>query len=166
MRAHPSRTILVTGHSKGGALAPLVAWRLAQDFPDHQITVRTFAPARIGDDAFASAYNARIQDHVRYEFDDDVVPHLPADPDLTRAIGVPTVLGFLLAAADLGYGAVGRLAYIQEDGSMVDESDALERSRLGRLLERLAAPDGLAYVAACHGLDDPSAGYVRAAYPA
>lgn len=166
VRAHPSRSIWVTGHSKGGALCPLVAWRLAQDFPDHLITVRAFAPARIGDDAFAGAYNARIRDHIRFEFDDDAVPHLPADPDLAQALDAPKILGHLLRAADLGYGAVGRLAYIRADGSITGETDALEQLRLERLLARLASPGGLDYVAACHGLDEPTAGYVRAAYPA
>jgi hypothetical protein len=166
VQAHPSPRIFVTGHSKGGAISPLIAWRLARYCPNHQITVRAFAPARVGDDAFARTYNARIPDHIRFEFDADVVPHLPADPDLAAALGAPAILGRLLEAADLGYGAVGALAYIQADGAITGESDGLEQLRLARLLQRLAAPDGLAYVAACHSLDDPGAGYVRAAYPA
>jgi hypothetical protein len=167
VQPNPARTIFVTGHSKGGALCPLIAWMAAQDFPLARIVVRAFAPARVADDAFASVYNARIADHVRYEFGDDVVPHLPADPDLAASLGVPAVLAKnLLSASDLAYGAVGRLAYIQADGSIIGESAELEQLRMENLLARLAAPGALDYISACHSVDDPGAGYVRASYPA
>jgi hypothetical protein len=165
MVPNSAKTIYVTGHSKGGALTALVAWRAAQDFPLAKIIVRAFAPARVGDGAFAAAYGVRIADHVRYEFSDDVVPHLPADPDLAAAMGAPEALAHLLTEADLGYGSVGRLGYIQADGSIIGESDGLERLRAAQLLARLAAPNGLDYVAQCHSVDDATAGYVRAAYP-
>jgi hypothetical protein len=163
--AHSSKTIFVTGHSKGGAICPLVAWRLKTDFPDHQIVVRAFAPARIGDQAFANSYNAKITDHVRYEYDDDIVPHLPLETALAKALGAPTVAAALLSQFDPGYADVGVLGYIKSDGSIVGASPELARDRVMQLLTRLSGADGLAYVARCHGIDLPTDGYVRARYP-
>jgi hypothetical protein len=162
--AHAAKTIFVTGHSKGGAVCPLVAWRLHLDYPDHAIVVRAFAPARVGDDAFAKTYNAAIPDHMRYEFDDDVVPHLPLETDLASALGAPTVAAALLSSIVPSYGEVGTLGYIRTDGTIAPQSPALAAERLQRLAVKLASPGGLAYVAACHGMDKGTDGYVRAHY--
>jgi hypothetical protein len=162
--AHPEKVIYVTGHSKGGAICPLVAWRLSLDFPDHQIVVRAFAPARIGNDDFAAAYNAKIPDHIRFEYDDDMVPHMPLEGDLITALGVPSLVGWLLSKAELDYGSVGTLAYIRQDGSICGDTEALEADRVARLIAKLETEDGLTYVASCHGIDASTDGYVKAAY--
>lgn len=166
VEAHPQKTIFVTGHSKGGAIAPLAAWRLSLDFPDHAIAVRTFAAARIGDGAFAERYNARLTDHIRYEFDDDIVPHLPLETALAAALGAPKVVAILLTSIDPGYGAVGKLAYVVGDGVIVADSPGPAADRVTRLVGKLGRQGGPEYVIACHGIDALSDGYVRAAYPA
>jgi len=165
VKAHPEKAIFVTGHSKGGAISPLMAWRLRLDYPDHQIVVRTFAPARIGDIDFASAYAAAITDHIRFEYDDDIVPHMPLEPQLVDALGAPSLVGWLLSKADLGYGAVGTLAYIRADGTICGDSPQLEQDRVDRLAAKLAAGQ-VDYVISCHGMSAPTDGYVRGAYAA
>lgn len=158
-----ARPIFVTGHSKGGAITALVAWRLKLDYPDATIVVRSFAGARIGDDAFAAAYNAALPDHVRYEYDQDVVPHLPLSPDVAHELGLPWLLSTLLEVGDLGYGQVGRLQYIQASGVIVGDSAGLEDARIAALIARAKTGD-FAYIAGCHAVDPPNAGYFKADY--
>jgi hypothetical protein len=77
------RQLFVTGHSKGGAMAFLAAWRLARELPgDLVIRVITFAAARPGGGDFARAFEAdhRIRS-TRYEVRLDLVPGLPPGPD-------------------------------------------------------------------------------------
>lgn len=54
------RHLFLTGHSKGGALANLAAWRVSAVAPwrDIPISVATIAAARAGNGAFARAYAA------------------------------------------------------------------------------------------------------------
>src|SRR5579884_944081 len=68
--------LFVTGHSKGGAMAALAAWRLQVGL-GIPTRVVTFAAPRAGGPAFRDAYNAQIN-HTRYEYADDIVPNLPA----------------------------------------------------------------------------------------
>ena len=66
----------VTGHSKGAAVAQLAAYRLAR----RGITpsaVHTFAGPRPGDAAFAAAFDATLPGALRFEYRDDLVPHVP-----------------------------------------------------------------------------------------
>lgn len=69
--------VVVTGHSRGGALAVLTAYRLdvAGIAPEH---VFTFGAPRVGDAAFASAYRPPL---FGLEATHDPVPSLPPFPD-------------------------------------------------------------------------------------
>lgn len=162
--ANPGARLFVTGHSKGGAICPLVAWRLRKDFPGRQIVVRAFAPARTADGTFAAAYNAAIPDHIRYEFDDDIVPHLPLRTALVEALGAPKIVAVLLTKFDPGYGEIGRLKYICDDLTIVDPSPTLDRDRVDGLLAKLPTSGGLRHIVSCHSIDAGS-GYARAPYP-
>jgi len=69
-------SLLLTGHSKGGALVYLAAYRLVQQgIP--VTTAYSFAAPRTGDAAFASAFNQRVPNVWRFEYQDDLVPHVP-----------------------------------------------------------------------------------------
>lgn len=74
--------LFVTGHSKGGALANLTAFRAAwlPEWRDMGISVATIAAARAGNAAFALAYEASRIACLRYEIPSDLVPHLPPGP--------------------------------------------------------------------------------------
>ena len=72
----PGQPILITGHSKGGAMAALAAWSVQQT-AGTPVRVVTFAAAKPGDAGFRAAYEAAGIDHTRYEYNVDIVPHLP-----------------------------------------------------------------------------------------
>lgn len=128
--AGPGAQLLITGHSKGGALAPLAALRF---WTKNQTPSRvfTFAAPRVGDRAFADVYNnARIV-HTRYEFQDDLVPHLP--PRLGGLVDqlkqIPWI-GPLFADVGLAdYESVGELRFINWSNEIEPDSLQLERQR-------------------------------------
>jgi triacylglycerol lipase len=72
------RPVWVTGHSLGGALALMAAWRLQRSFISIQEIV-TFGAPMIGNDTAAKAFEQEFSGKI-YRFVDleDVVPHLPS----------------------------------------------------------------------------------------
>jgi hypothetical protein len=76
-RKKSDRPVWITGHSLGGALALLAAWRFKRKFvPVHQ--VYTFGAPMIGNDEAAQAFNRELSDRVfRYVNSPDPVPMLP-----------------------------------------------------------------------------------------
>ncbi len=72
-----AKPLYVTGHSKGGALAFLASYRLSKTVKK-PTAVYTYASPRVGDGAFAAAYDIEIPQTFRVEYRDDLVPHLPA----------------------------------------------------------------------------------------
>jgi hypothetical protein len=72
------RPLWVTGHSLGGALALLAAWRLQRNFLAVQEIV-TFGAPMIGNQAAAKAFEQELGGKIfRYIDLEDVVPHLPS----------------------------------------------------------------------------------------
>jgi alpha-beta hydrolase superfamily lysophospholipase len=71
------RPLWVTGHSLGGALALLAAWRLQQNFiPVFQVT--TFGAPMVGNQIAAEAFQKEFPGKIaRYVDGLDLVPHLP-----------------------------------------------------------------------------------------
>src|SRR5262249_43236938 len=76
-RKQSDRPIWITGHSLGGALAKLAAWRFKRKFvPVHQIY--TFGAPMIGNDLAAAAFDREFPDRIfRYVNFPDPVPKLP-----------------------------------------------------------------------------------------
>jgi hypothetical protein len=134
--AGPAAGLLVTGHSKGGAVAALAAMRFKAEVG---LTPRvvTFAAPKAGNTAFASAYNAAVLDHTRYEYAEDIVPHLPPS---AAFLGVLSNLSFLSRRlpdlTQFDYARVGGLRYIRRSGEVVAGPDETFLSgRRQRLLE-------------------------------
>ena len=78
LRANHDKTkpLYITGHSKGGGLAFLAAYRLCND--GFNPVVYTFAAPRVGDAAFAAVFDDKLKSSTcRFEYQDDIVPHLP-----------------------------------------------------------------------------------------
>ena len=73
---HGGTPLYVTGHSKGAAVAQLAAYRLARKGVQ-PAAVYTFAGPRPGNAAFAAAFDATFPAALRFEYRDDVVPHVP-----------------------------------------------------------------------------------------
>ncbi|WP_431469586.1 lipase family protein [Sphingosinithalassobacter sp. LHW66-3] len=148
------RHLFVTGHSKGGALANLAAYRAARlaGWRDMPISVATIASARAGNAAFAKAYAAERIACLRYELPGDPIPHLPigpASPRWARQLARQVWPGL----ADSDYHSVGeRVA--PADGSGVNPRDwrtALAGINLARF-----TPSAIASHAIC-----PDSGYDR-----
>jgi hypothetical protein len=70
------KPLYVTGHSKGGALAQLAACRLARR-GYRPAAVYTFAGPRPGDAGFATAFDSNFPNALRFEYRDDLAPHVP-----------------------------------------------------------------------------------------
>ena len=114
--------LLITGHSKGGGIAPLAAMRFhAQDGITAKVI--TYAAPKPGDKAFADAYNA-IFDHTRYEYADDVVPHFPPSATFLELLSKVPFFGRRLAGLTrFDYERVGTLLYIKRSLEIVPDPD-------------------------------------------
>jgi len=69
------RTVRVSGHSLGGAIATLLAVELAKD--GFQVELVTLGSPRVGDAEFVETYGRCNIDHARIVHADDIVPRLP-----------------------------------------------------------------------------------------
>jgi hypothetical protein len=133
LAATSGRPVYLTGHSKGGSLAALVAYSLFQA----GITparVATFAAAKPADAAFSLAYNATplAQIHARYEYDFDIVPHLPlSDRGFLDILASLPVIGdqFKVEGERYDYQPVGPLAYIQSNHAIISDTATLRSTR-------------------------------------
>jgi hypothetical protein len=159
-----SQALYVTGHGKGGGMAHLAAMRLnIAGIPVQEVV--SFAAPRVGDQSFAEAYQQQIAGS-RYEFTDDVVPHLPPDPLMIDTLGHFPVIGECFR--DLRpwiYVGVGNLRFINWDKSILGDSDQLRGERLahlalllirlkhGEIVNNHRAACGFGYMAAlCRGI--------------
>jgi hypothetical protein len=125
----PTTPIYVTGHSKGGAMAYLAALRLKNKLPDASIYVSTFAAARAGDQDFADAYNGALPHSARYEYADDIVPHLPPSDLFKAMFATVPFMADKLKDLNVGYVSAGELHYIDWSGALVPDSPVLRFER-------------------------------------
>ncbi|WZY75124.1 hypothetical protein YC2023_021508 [Brassica napus] len=70
-------TIMVTGHSMGGAMAAFCGLDLVVNEGEENVQVMTFGQPRIGNADFASYYSLLVPNTFRITHDHDIVPHLP-----------------------------------------------------------------------------------------
>jgi hypothetical protein len=116
--------LLITGHSKGGGIAPLAAMRFHEQ-DDVTAKVITYAAPKSGDQAFCDAYDKIFTDHVRYEYADDVVPHMPPSADFLEVLAkIPFFGSRLENLTAFDYERVGTLMYIKRSLEIVAASDA------------------------------------------
>jgi hypothetical protein len=134
-----ARHLFVTGHSKGGALANLAAFRAARitAWDAMPISVATIAAARAGNAAFARAYAETRIACLRYELASDLVPHLPPGPQTPAWVhGLVRQFAPRLATAD--YHPVGLLVTGRPGGGHRGWSGSRRR-----ILPSLLGPRGL-----------------------
>jgi hypothetical protein len=131
------RPLWLTGHSLGGALALLAAWRLQRNFIDvHEII--TFGAPMIGNDAAAKAFEKEFSGKIfRYVDLNDLVPHLPSVSLLANAYThclqemalsdaqAATASGFDSLKQSAGPAAQGAL-----DSAMVEQVWGMVKSRI------------------------------------
>jgi hypothetical protein len=150
--ASPAKPVYVTGHSKGGPLANLAAMRLRAALPKTTpVMVATFAGARPGDDAFAAGYNAAIPHGARYEYADDIVPHLPPSDEFVAMFKDVPQIGPTVQKLTLGYASVGDLHFIDWSGNLVADTPLLRIDRFLHLA-KLLATFGFATIVADHSI--------------
>ncbi len=161
----PQRPIYITGHSKGGAVAFLAGWLCRQAFPAAAVHVCTFAAARCGDQAFADAYNAILPQTARYEYADDIVPHLPPDLAFAHMFADTPFLAARLALMSYNYVSAGDLFFINWTGQIVqDTGNPLLRFERFMHLATLIAEFKFAQIAGDHSINLGS-GYATAICP-
>jgi hypothetical protein len=118
----PANPVYVTGHSKGGGMAPIAAYLMKQGagIPVRQVV--TFAAPKSGNSGFQAGYQSVFKNHIRYENYGDLVPLLPA-PDafvgiVAKAVSVipdigPDLLKLVSEAAGWDYMPVGAELFIE-----------------------------------------------------
>lgn len=74
---HDIHYLKISGHSLGAALAVLCAVDIQYSYPDRNIEVILFGCPRVGNKAFMSSYNKRVNNTVRIENGNDIVTKLP-----------------------------------------------------------------------------------------
>ena len=125
--AKKRRPIYVTGHSLGGAIALLAAWRLQRQFlPIHQ--VYTFGAPMVGNEAAAKAFARTFPNRIfRFVDERDMVPLLPTVSLFSNEYNHCLTEVMLKAASEAGVasGVVQELAQRTQDGllnaTLVDE---------------------------------------------
>jgi hypothetical protein len=150
--------IWFTGHSLGGALAVLAAYRFHHE-PTGNATIHpeiggiyTFGQPRVGNEHFKDDFPARLADRMyRYVNDTDIVPQVP-----------PTRI-----SSDQTYAHVGQLRYFDAIGQLHSHPDLWDRlvSTMDRILADVNwAKPGIWKEVAMHELRSPLANHAIAKY--
>lgn len=143
LRAQAPNGVLITGHSKGGAMCYLIASLVHAEWPAlaGKIAVHAFAPAASVDPDFAQAYDAAgLAAHTtRYMVAHDIVPFLPDWREASIWKGVQfdgwmheaewlAIGTYVASETGHGYTAPGRLVFFDAERQHVATPDALERA--------------------------------------
>jgi hypothetical protein len=154
---HPTAPIYITGHSKGGGLAPICAARF--HFQNGALpqpsAVYTFAAPHPGDDAFAAGFPLATIPVTRYENYLDLVPWLaPGETFIDLASKIPILGSIFAKAKGWNYTPVGTLQYIKSDSSIIPDNPALSAVRVAEIVYELGSGvlggDGFSIIADAH----------------
>jgi hypothetical protein len=149
--------LYITGHSKGGAMSSLAAYRLKVEEGIVPTAICTYAAPHPGDTAFANQYKFTVSNHTRYEYGNDIVPHLVPDAIFIDAIAdIPEIGKFFKGMEQWDYCPVGTLQFIKwNKKTIVYESIELDAERLFEMARALLGCEFEAIVvshaAACGG---------------
>jgi len=137
---HNHKKILITGYSKGAALARSAATLLHSkaNIPADKFVIRMFEPPRPGNLEYKKYFEDTFKDAKRFEYQDDIVPHLPPVKAVSDKLRLVPVLGNLLerkySIEEWNYNSVGTLNFIDWDKKLreVDEDEVFQK-RLEKL---------------------------------
>jgi Lipase (class 3) len=121
---NPSATnaVYVTGHSKGGGMAPIAAYLMQQGSNISIKQTVTFAAPKSGNRAFQTGYQSVFKNHIRYENYGDLVPLLPPADEINGALArsvshIPDIgqdqSNLISKAAGWDYTPVGAELYVE-----------------------------------------------------
>lgn len=157
-----SLPIYVTGHSKGGGMAPIATMYFKNLFQMQISQTITFAGPNPGDADFCNSYNSTYPNDLRYENYLDIVPLLPPDAEFIDSLeaipDLPTsFINLLNEAKGWDYETVGTLQYIDAEGVAKSyssiEADLLLPVRISEIVEKIVTLDfsaiGDAHHASC-----------------
>lgn len=150
------KRLFITGHSKGGPVAHLAAARFVTTNLVHgsDIMVRTFEGAHPGDQAFADTYGRLVQDVIRFEHADDLVPHLPPSIMMRHLFKSEEFFKPLMAIDNnVDYAPVGELRFIDWDGNVRSASALLSTERMFHLASQIAIPLHFENIVTDHSID-------------
>ena len=121
------KSLIVTGYSKGAALAPIAAAFLNKrlNIKADRMAIYIFEPPRPGDETFAEYVNQTFPTTLRYEYQDDIVPHLPPMKWLLNLLSLkfPLTNKILEKFTDIdewNYKSVGNLKFVNWENKIVD----------------------------------------------
>jgi hypothetical protein len=123
--AKSSKKIVVTGYSKGGGLAPIATMYLDKKYVK-RTQIMTFEAPRCGDGEFKKGLEKRLgvsifsgkEKIIRYEYQDDIVPHVPPTKELLPYLEAIPLINEMLKkynTKDWNYKHVGTLRFINWD---------------------------------------------------
>jgi hypothetical protein len=137
LKTHATGRLYVTGHSKGGSMAYLAAARFvdAGVIDAEKLCVRTFEAAHPGDRTFADWFAARKIDTARYEYGNDIVPHLAPSVAVRGLLGHADAFRGCLQSVGVvwDYVSPGQLRYIDRTLALRSENPESFDTRMERL---------------------------------
>jgi hypothetical protein len=137
LKTHATGRLYVTGHSKGGSMAYLAAARFvdAGVITAASLCVRSFEAAHPGDRTFAEWFAARKIDTARYEYGNDIVPHLAPSVAVRGLLGhAEAFRGCLQSVGVLwDYVSPGELRYVDQGLAVRAENPESFDTRMERL---------------------------------
>ncbi len=150
VKANPSASLYITGHSKGGAMAILAAalihFTTESPIPAPS-AVYTFAAPHAGNADFAAAFPIGAIPVTPYEGYLDLVPFLPPTPGFFELLKVIPDLpewltNFFNQAANWNYSALDTTYdYIQKDHSVVENTAVITAERVAEIVGAMAILD-------------------------
>ena len=141
------KPLVITGYSKGAALAPIAAVLLHErlNIDADRMIVRIFEPPRPGDTRFAKYFNSTFPTALRYSYQDDIVPHLPPIRQVSNLLSeipfIRTILDKYHDIDEWNYKGVGKLKFIDWDKEIVNGSPFVTFKRLAKLVKLVAKRD-------------------------
>ena len=90
---HDIHYVKISGHSLGAALSVLCAVDIEYNYPDRDIEVVLFGCPRVGNKAFATSFNKRVNKTVRVENGNDIVTKIPFSFMGYRHVGAKLHIG-------------------------------------------------------------------------
>lgn len=150
-RLTAGKSLYITGYSKGAALAPIAASFLdkKKNIDPTNIRIYIFEPPRPGNAQFKTYFNQKFPTTIRYEYQDDIVPHLPPSKEGIHLIPLLNKIikdtDKITGIKELDYQSVGNLHFVNWEKKITvlkgEEADEQFKHRIYRLDKLITSPE-------------------------